>query len=169
MGDPAAPITIVELTDYECPFCKRYVAETRPALVERFVETGVVRLVVRDLPLSELHPSALPAAIAAHCAATQGQFWPMYERLFATHDLLWGGMRAGERELFRDFAAELGLELAAFDACLVDPASEQTVRAEAAAIQGLGISVTPTFFINGQQLRGAQPIGVFERLIAALR
>lgn len=128
-----------------------------------------MRFVVRDLPLQDLHPSALPAAVAAHCAAEQGAFWPMYERLFATHDTLWGGFPARDREQFAVFAVELGLDQAQFERCSSDPAAEQTVLAEAAVIERLGINVTPTFFVNGQQLRGAQPFDVFARLIEQLR
>lgn len=125
----------------------------------------MVRLVVRDLPLSDIHPSAVASAVASRCAAAQGQYWPMYERLFLTHGEEWGGVPKRDREVFVAFAAELGLDAGAFSACQDDPATEQEVLAESAAVQRLGINVTPTFIVNGQQLRGGQPFRVFEALI----
>lgn len=165
LGDPAAPVTIVELIDFECPFCRQFFDETRPELIAQFVDAGVVRFVSRDLPLTEIHPSALVSAVAARCAAAQGAYWPMYERLFSSHGQEWGGAPERDRAQFATFAAELGLDTAAFEACSADPAQAQAVRAEADAAAQLGISVTPTFFVNGQQLRGAQPLRVFAALI----
>lgn len=165
LGNPAAPVTIIELTDFECPFCQQFVRETRPQIIEQFVDTGVVRFVARDLPLSDLHPSAVVAAIAGRCAADQNKFWPMYEQLFRTHDTEWGGYPERDSKLFVTFAGQLGLDVDAFTACTGDPATEQAVKAEASAITRLGINVTPTFFVNGQQLRGAQPFKAFEALI----
>jgi protein-disulfide isomerase len=120
---------------------------------------------VRDLPLTDIHPSAVASAVAARCAADQGQFWPMYERLFATHSVEWGGVPNRDRDVFSEFAAELGLDVAAFDACQSDPAGEQAVLAERDAAASLGLNLTPTFIVNGRQLRGAQPFRVFEQLI----
>lgn len=124
-----------------------------------------MRFVVRDFPLSDIHPSAVASAVAARCAADQGQFWPMYERLFATHSEEWGGVPRRDREVFVEFADALGLDVAAFSACQDNPAVEQEVIAERDALGRLGISATPTFFVNGQQVRGAQPLRVFEALI----
>lgn len=120
---------------------------------------------MRDFPLSDIHPSALPAAVAARCAADQGQFWPMYERLFSTHGVEWGGVPKRDREVFVELATELGVDGAAFAACLDDPASEQAVVAERAAAARLGVNSTPNFIVNGQLLRGALPFRAFEELI----
>ena len=128
-----------------------------------------MRFVVRDFPLIDIHPSALSAAVAARCAATEGQFWPMYERLFTTHSVEWGGVPNRDREVFIEFAGELGLDNAAFVACLDDPANTQAVLAEAgAAQQAFGINSTPNFLVNDQLLRGALPFRVFEDLIEQL-
>lgn len=124
-----------------------------------------MRFVVRDFPLTDIHPSALPAAVAARCAADQGQFWPMYERLFATHTVEWGGVPNRDRDVFVEFAAELGLAVEPFTSCLNDPANEQAVLAESNAAQRLGVNSTPNFLVNGQLLRGALPFRVFEDLI----
>ena len=120
---------------------------------------------MRDFPLTDIHPSALPAAVAARCAADQGQFWPMYERLFTTHSVEWGGVPNRDRAVFVEFAAALGLQTEAFTTCLDDPASEQAVMAETNAALRLGINSTPNFLVNGQLLRGALPFRAFEGLI----
>ncbi len=165
LGDPNAPVLIVEFTDFECPFCSRFVLETRPQIIERFVETGVVRLVMRDMPLNEIHPAAQISAVASRCAADQNQFWPMYEQLFATHRIEWGGAPERDREVFIEFAATLGLDTAAFTTCLDNPATTAEVIAETQAAGSLGINSTPSFLVNGRLVRGALPFSTFERLI----
>ncbi|RRR70847.1 MAG: DsbA family protein [Candidatus Viridilinea halotolerans] len=168
LGDPNAPILIVEFTDYECPFCQQFVAETRSQLIRQFVETGQARFVVRDFPLTDIHPSALPAAVAAHCAADQGQFWAYSEQLFATHRSEWGGVPNRDRDFFLELARSLGLDEASFTPCLDDPARAQGIREEMDRAISLGINSTPNFLINGQLVRGAQPFSVFENLINSL-
>jgi protein-disulfide isomerase len=165
LGDPNAPVLMVEFTDFECPFCSRFAQETRPQIVARFVETGVVRLVMRDLPLNAIHPAAEISAVAGRCAADQRQFWPMYERLFATHQIEWGGAPVRDREVFIGFAEDLGLNAEAFTACLDDPATTAEVTAETRAAGSLGINSTPSFLVNGRLIRGALPFSAFERLI----
>ncbi|EFO81234.1 DSBA oxidoreductase [Oscillochloris trichoides DG-6] len=167
MGDPNAPVTIYEFTDYECPFCKQFYAETRAQLITEYVETGKVRLVARDFPL-EIHASAMLAAVAGHCAAAQQNFWPMYETLFETHQVEWGGVPKRDRETLIDLATQIGIEPVAFTACLDDPATEQAVQAEMQAAMQLGINSTPNFMVNGTLLRGSLPIGSFRQLIDSL-
>lgn len=165
IGSLDAPVLIIEFTDFECPFCKQFFRDTKPQLAEQFIERGLVRLVVRDFPLADIHPSATAAAVAARCAANEGQFWPMYERLFATHTVEWGGVPNRDRDVFIEFAAELGLDGTRFAACLDDPANTRAVQAESNAAARLGVNSTPNFLVNGQLLRGALPFRVFEDLI----
>lgn len=165
LGKPDAPVLIVEFSDFECPFCQQFSRDTRPQIISRFVETGVVRFVVRDFPLEDIHRSAILAAAAARCAADQGQFWPMHERLFETHQVEWGGVPRRDRDVFIEFAGDLGLDREAFTACLDNPATIQAIRDEQAAAAQLGINSTPNFLVNGQLLRGALPLRVFEDLI----
>lgn len=165
LGNPDAPVLIIEFSDFECPYCKQFFRDTQPRLFEEFVETGLVRFVVRDFPLTEIHPSALVAAVAARCAADQGQYWPMYDHLFATHTVEWGGVPNRDRDVFVEFAADLGLAVEPFTECLNDPANEQVVMAESNAALRLGVNSTPNFMVNGQLLRGALPFRVFEDLI----
>jgi protein-disulfide isomerase len=129
------------------------------------VNAGIVRFVVRDFPLTDIHPSALAAAVAAGCAAEQGQYWPMYERLFETHTVEWGGVPNRDRDVFVEFAGDLGLQTDTFSTCLNDPTNEQQVLAELEAGARLGVNSTPNFFVNDQLLRGALPFRAFEGLI----
>lgn len=124
-----------------------------------------MRFVVRDFPLTDIHPSAMLAAAASRCASAQGQFWPMYERLFETHTVEWGGVPNRDRPVFEEFAGALGLDRAAFSACLDDPATEQAINAEMDLARSLGINSTPNFLVNGQLLRGALPFRSFADLI----
>ncbi len=163
LGPADAPVLIVAFSDFQCPFCTRFWAETMPALVEEYVEPGTVRFVFRDFPLAQIHPNAIPAAMAAECADDQGAFWPMHDALFE-RQADWA--RAEQpKAVLAQYAAELGLEAGAFDACL--QADRHVDELQNDLMQGLdyGVSGTPTFFVNGEKLVGALPI---ERFRAAV-
>jgi protein-disulfide isomerase len=168
MGKPDAPVTIYEFTDFECPFCLQFFNETRPQLIKQFVDAGVVRIVARDYPLVQIHPSALIGAVAGRCAADQGKFWPMYETLFSTHGAEWGGAPKRDHDALIELAGKAGVETAAFTRCLDDPATQEAVLDEAASAGQLGVNSTPNFLVNGQMVRGALPFASFERLIKQL-
>jgi protein-disulfide isomerase len=168
MGSPTAPVTIYEFTDFECPFCLQFFRETRPQLLKQYVDAGVVRIVARDFPLSQIHPSALIGAVAGRCAADQKKFWPMYETLFSTHGTEWGGVPKRDHDVLIELAGKLGLDTGAFTRCLDDPATQQAVQDEAAAAGQLGVNSTPNFLVNGQIVRGALPFASFARLIKQL-
>ena len=153
-GDPNAPVTIVEFSDYECPFCARFFSETYPQLVENYIDTGIAKLVFRDFPLS-FHPNAEKAAVAAECAGDQGKYYEM-------HDLLFERQAAGfSDELYPELASELKLDLEEFNSCLEDPAVAAEVEADMAEGGEYGVSGTPAFFVNGEMLSGAQPYSAF--------
>jgi protein-disulfide isomerase len=168
-GDPNAPITIIEYSDYQCPYCQRYFQQTLPKLLENYVETGQVRYVFKDFPLNSIHPQAAKAAEAARCAAQVGgneAYWAMHDWLFAGQRE-WSG-KSSHVEVFKGYAGELGLDQAAFDACLDSGRHAQAVQADLQEGAELGVSGTPAFFINGQPLRGAQPYAAFEQIIEKL-
>ncbi|MCP4356542.1 MAG: thioredoxin domain-containing protein [Chloroflexi bacterium] len=163
IGDPDAPITIIEYTDFQCPFCSRYFNETFSLIAENYIETGVVRYVFKDFPLTSIHPQAVAAAEAARCAGDQDAFMEMHDLLFV-NQAEWNG-RENSTETFTSYAEQLGLDTAAFSACLENNTYEAAVMADLE--EGIGFSVrgTPTFFINGTYLSGAQPYQVFEQAI----
>lgn len=156
-GDANAPITIVEFSDYECPFCGKFYSETYSSIVENYIDTGIAKLVFRDFPLS-FHPQAEGAAIAAECAGEQGEYFGMHDKLFENQEDL------GE-ELYLAAAEELGLDVDEFTTCLVDPVIAAEVAADAAEGSEYGVSGTPAFFINGELISGAQP---YEAFVAAM-
>jgi protein-disulfide isomerase len=170
MGDPDAPVIIFEYTDFQCPFCARHALETFAQIEENLVDTGKVRYVFKDLPLTSIHPQATLAAEAARCAGAQemGQ-----EAYVAMHNVLferqkaWSG-QAGAADLFADYAAEMGLDRDIFATCLKNHDFEDAVRADLQEAMDLGISGAPAFLINGHLVSGALPFEVFEQAVEGL-
>lgn len=163
LGDPDAPVTIVEFSDYQCPFCARYFTETWPQLKANFIETGRVKYIFKDFPLTSIHPQAVKAGEAARCAGEQNAYWDMHDLLY-TGQAAWSG-NAGAAELFKDYAAELGLDAGAFDTCLDSGRWEEAVMGDLNEGLSLGVTGTPAFFIDGYPIRGAQPYELFEYAI----
>jgi protein-disulfide isomerase len=154
-GPSSAHVTIVEFGDYQCPYCTRAQATLRT--IER-AHPGDVRVAFVDSPLP-LHQDARPMALAALAAASQGMFWPMHDRLLA-----WTG--SVDRTALDAAARGLGLDVARFDRDMDDPATAARLEAERAVATELGVKGTPTFFVNGHRMVGAQPAAAFERAIA---
>lgn len=163
-GSETAAVTLVEFTDYQCPFCKRHFDQTEEQLQTEYIKTGKVRWIVRDLPLS-FHQNAHLAAQAARCAGDQDQYKAMRDKLF-TNQTVWGES-AEARPLFTGYAKNLGLDGAAFDQCLSSGKHKAAVEADLELAAKAGANGTPTFFINGTPLVGAQPFAAFKEAIEA--
>ena len=163
MGDPDAPVTIVEFTDYQCPFCQRHSLETLPRLVAEKIETGEIYYVLKDLPLDSIHPNAREAAVAARCAGEQDAYWEMHDALFEGQEG-WAQVSAPE-EAFVDLATSLGLDSDAFSTCLADEKNATAVQTDVDEATSLGADSTPFFFINGFPVPGAQPYDLFDYAI----
>ena len=163
LGDPDAPVAMVQWADFLCPFCGVFARDTEPELIARYVDTGLMRIEWRDLPFQG--DQALLAAVGGHAAAAQDAFWEFHEALFA-EDLRTADNRVN-REFLLDIAAQLDLDLDAFAADLEDPELAERVEGEAILGQSLGISGTPAFIIGGYPLVGAQPIESFVQVIEA--
>ena len=164
MGDPEAPVQIVEFTDYECPFCQRYALETMPAVVENLVASGRVFYAVKDLPLDSIHPEARSASVAARCAGEQDAYLAMHDALFeAQAD--WRGTGAGAEAVFAELAADLDLDVDVFESCQADGQQAASVQANVEEALSLGVTGTPTFFIAGYGVSGAQPYELFEMAV----
>ena len=170
LGRADAPVTIVEFSDFQCPYCRRHVSATLPALKTDYIATGKVRYVFRDLPIDSIHPHARKAAEAAHCAGEQGRYWEMHDVLFQhQRQLAAGNLKA--------HAGALGLDRDAFDACLDEGKHVKAVRDDEVAARSIGVTATPTFFIGktrpdgtveGIRIVGAQPIAAFRKAIDPL-
>jgi protein-disulfide isomerase len=157
LGDNNAPVTIVSFEDYQCPFCKRAKDQTFPQLKQEYIDTGKVRYIYRDFPLS-FHPQAQPAAEASECADDQGKFWEYHEALFANQATL-------GRDLYIQLAGQFGMDVEEFTSCFDSGKFKQEVQNDFTYGSQVGVSGTPTFFINGVKLVGAQPYQAFKQVI----
>lgn len=153
-GPLDAPVTIVEYSDFQCPFCAR-AGSTLARIEETYGDK--VRIVYRDFPLGN-HPEALHAAEAARCAHDQGKFWPYHDRLFESQHSL-------SAESYSALASEVGLDPKAFAECLASGKFQDAIREDSREGESLGVSATPAFFINGRHLSGAQPFEAFQEII----
>jgi len=155
IGPANAPITLVEFSDYQCPFCRRWHDEVYKDLLAAY--PGKIRLVYRNLPLTSIHPDAQAAAEAAMCAGDQDAYWQYHEKLFSS-EILGSGA-------YTQYAKELSLNMTAFEACIADEKYKAEIQADSDFAVNLGIRSTPTFFINGLAVVGAQPLSVFKQVI----
>jgi protein-disulfide isomerase len=173
-GKPDAPLTMVEYTDYLCPFCARHFSQTMPALLEKYVRAGKVKFVLRDFPLAQLHPTAPRVAMAAACVAEQGaaRFWQMHDALFEAQRQLSG--LPDPTVVLVATVGRIGADVPAYEQCMTSGRHAARVQQEAEAAQKLGFTGTPTFqFVpkTGDKtytLSGAQPVNVFTDWIDAL-
>lgn len=154
-GGEKAAVTIVEFSDFHCPFCTR-VTSTLKQLESMYGEK--IKLVFRDFPIEGLHPGAIKAHEAARCANEQGEFWPYHDKLFA-------GPSSSNPELFKGLAKELGLDAFAFDTCLGSGKYQAAIKQDIEEGIRVGVTGTPAFFINGRLISGAQSLETFARVI----
>lgn len=167
-GDTTAPVWIVEVSDFECPFCKRWHDETYPALRRDYIETGAVRMAYLNMPLGQ-HPHALPAALAAMCASAQGRFWPTHDAIFDTQER-WTPMAPTEAEaLFDSLALATGVDAGEYRRCRESNVMRRLIEADRARAVSAGVNSTPSFFIGNEAIAGAAPIEEFRAAIARAR
>lgn len=167
LGDPKAPVTLVELVDFQCPFCKRFFKNSYPLIKEKYIDKGLVRLVIKDLPLG-FHGEARQAAQAAHCAGEQDAYWGMHDMIHGRNDKL-------DQARLTAYAEELKLDLTAFKGCIASSRHLDHIDSDALEANNAGISGTPSFIVGasapdsiaGTFIRGAQPYAVFEKAIEA--
>ena len=167
LGRADAPVTLVEFSDYQCPFCQRFFATTLAALKKDYVDTGKVRYVFRDFPLDQIHPQARKTAEAAHCAGEHGKYWEM-------HDLLFQNQKALAQPQLAEHARSIGVDGAKFDECLSSRRHAALVERGLTDGSAIGIQGTPSFVVGktkaggvveGLPIRGAQPLETFRRII----
>ena len=155
LGSASAPVTLIEFSDFQCPFCAR-VMPTLKRVKETYGDR--VRIVWKDFPLTSIHPQAFKAAEAGQCAREQGKFWELHDRLFANQQAL-------QPEALKEHAAAVGLDLAKFNACFDASKYGERVQQQMTAGNQLGVQSTPSIFINGRMVSGAQPYEVFTAII----
>ncbi len=170
MGSAEATVAIIEFSDYQCPYCKRFQRQTFPRIKQNYIDTGKVRYIFRDFPLQEIHSEAVSAAVSANCSGQQGKFWEMHGALFNSQGKL-------GPKLYSAKAQELGLNIEDFESCLADPAQVEKVNNDMVYGQSLGIRGTPHFLVGRVEgdrivdvtrVNGARPFQAFATAIDSL-
>lgn len=161
IGEEDAPVVMVEFSDYQCPYCKVFYTDTLPTIKEKYIDTGKVKLVYRDLPLS-IHPYAYPAALIAECVREQTDDGTYFEM----HDYIFENIAAGfDFDTYSDYAATLGANETELKDCFDSDKYKDEIDADTADADKAGINGTPGFIINNQAVSGARPFEYFENII----
>lgn len=170
LGDEDAPITIVEFSDYQCPYCRSFFEGAYAELKSKYIDTGKVRLVFRDYPL-DFHPDALPAAVAASCVRkitdSDEKYFEMHDKIFSGQSVKGAGTVEITAEELKGYAVDLGADSGKYDKCIVDENIAEEVAADLKEGRELGISGTPAFIVGTTVLEGAYPFEDFAEIIEA--
>jgi len=158
-GDKNAKVTLIEFTDYQCPFCSRHFREVMPQIETDYVKTGKVKYVLRDFPIESIHPNAFKAAEAANCSGEQAKYWEMHDRLFANQNALAAKELPGHAEA-------LGIDVAKFRQCIDSAKYAAKVRKDFADAQKAGATGTPTFFLGLTDSKGSE-VKAVKRIVGA--
>jgi protein-disulfide isomerase len=162
-GSPNAPVTVYEMSDFQCPYCRKFAKETFPELERSYIRTGKVRWVFINFPLTDIHKHAAAAAQVALCAAKQNRFWEVHDLLFE-HQESWAPLKeAGP--FFVSLADSAALSKKALLVCLEGPETLQAVKADAEGAARSGAGSTPTFYIEGGLVEGAVPLAIFQQVL----
>jgi protein-disulfide isomerase len=168
LGSPNAKVLIIEFGDYQCPSCRMFWKDVEPRLKKEYIDTGKVKLVFRDFPLTGIHPEALLAAMAVDCAADQEKYWQYHDKVFREQYNKGDDVIRFKAADLKKWAKDAGLEPAKFDQCLDSEKYKNEVMKDRADGEAAGIQGTPTFFINGRVMGGAQQYLEYKKLIDEL-
>jgi protein-disulfide isomerase len=165
-GPATAPITVYEMSDFQCPFCKRHAEQIFPVLEREYIATGKVRWIFINLPIVAIHPNAVPAAEFAMCAARHDRFWPAHDILFR-HQNTWASLKDPGAFLLA-LGDSLRLPKPALVSCLTGGQTRALVRDDAEGAVKAGAHSTPTFYVEGGLLVGAQPPEVWRPILDSI-
>ncbi|MBI2664666.1 DsbA family protein [Candidatus Woesearchaeota archaeon] len=160
LGDENAPVTLIEFSDFQCPFCGRHFSQTHSQIKQQYIDTGKVRFVYKHFPLDSIHPQATPAALASECAREQGKFWEY-------HDLIFQNQQSLGDASYKQWASQLSLDTNKFNGCYDSQKYIERVRSDLQQGTDAGVRGTPGFLLNGVAISGAQPFDVFQQAIEA--
>jgi len=155
-GNVNAPVLMVEFSDFQCPYSKKFYQQVFPLIEKEYISSGKVKFAYRDLPLG-FHSMARPAAIAARCAGKQGKYWQMFDKIISSGSL--------DNEALKKYAQELGLNMKAYEDCLSKDEFKGALDIDIKDAAKFGVSGTPGFFINGRFVNGAYPFETFKKII----
>lgn len=170
LGSSNAPVTMIEFSDFQCPFCSQYFTQTLPAVEKNYIDSGKVKLVFKNMPLENLHPNAKAAAMAAECANEQGKFWDYHNKLFANQNS-WANLSSvNATSTFKQYALQIGLDTTNFNSCVDSGKYSDKVNKDSQDGASYGATGTPTFFIGNDKkgytkLVGAQPYATFQQTL----
>lgn len=165
-GEAKAPITVYEMSDFQCPYCRRFALSTFPELDRDYIATGKVRWVFINYPLTMIHPNAAVAAEVAMCAARVGKFWEVHDLLFR-NQATWAPLTE-PGAFFLTLADSAGIPVDPFRKCLADRETLPEIASDAKGASQSGASSTPSFYIEGGLLPGAQPVEVFRQILDSI-
>jgi protein-disulfide isomerase len=165
-GSPTAPVTVYEMSDYQCPYCRQHAVEVFPLLEREFIRTGKVKWVFVNLPITQIHPNALPTAEFAMCAAKHGKFWEAHDLLFANQET-WAPLKNPAPYLLAQIDA-LKLPKPAMTACLQKGETRAQVQADAEGAAKSGARSTPSFYVEGGLMVGVKPPAFFKAVLDSI-
>lgn len=166
-GSADAPIELIEYADFQCPACRQFWVLTVQDVKSRLVSTGQVRYVFRDFPLDGPHPHARAAHHAAACASDQGSFWPMHDILFNSQGE-WGQQLGSPLGMFKGFAEQIGLDVAAYDACMGEGRFRARIQASVESGLDLGVTSTPSLIVGGRLYNGGMAYDQLKAIVDSL-
>ena len=166
LGKSSAKVTIIEFSDLQCLFCRRFWKDTLPQLKKDYIDRGLVKLAYRQFPLpADLHPAARDLSEASECANDQGKFWEFHDKTYAEQAAQGDGTIAVTPSDIANWASSLGLDMTSFNDCFSNKKNAKKIDADQADGQKVSVNSTPTFFVNGQILVGALPYSSFKTII----
>ena len=166
LGRATAPVTVYEMSDFQCPFCRRHAIETFPTLEREYIATGKVRWIFINFPLTSIHPNAVAAHELAMCAGRQGKFWEAHNLVFRTQ-ATWSPLR-DPGPFLTSLVDSLRLPKAPMARCLESAATRKEVESDTEGSIRAGANSTPTFYIEGGLMAGAQPLPVFRKVLDSI-
>lgn len=164
LGNKNAKVTVIEFSDYQCPFCRSFWKDSFQQLKKEYIDSGKIKFIYRDYPLS-FHPMAEPTAQAAECADDQGKYWEYHDKIFGEEDKKGQGTVTYTVAELKLWASQIGLNSDKFNQCLDSGKYKTEVQKDFDAGNAAGVSGTPSFFINGRLIVGAQPFSAFKAII----
>lgn len=169
-GNPDAKITIVEFSDFQCPFCGRFYTQTLPLIEQNYISTGKINFVYRDFPIQSIHPNAVLAALTSECADDQGKFWEMHDMIFENQKS-WQDLQTSQSaSIFKEYAIKIALNADEFDSCMTSGKHLEEIQNDLNDGRAYDVTGTPGFFVGNEKIGftkidGAQPFSSFQKVI----